>query len=296
MKAAVIGAGCRGKHAQEYAGPGFEVSVCRPDPAAARAGRKWAKTLTPAQILDDRAMGHAGVCAPDCRHYPLGARVPANSKHLLVEKPVCQTPPQARKLQRPARAGGAKLLCGHRSWFNNAVRRVNDVISECALGRVRQTKFTRQTLDFVRDRSIVTDVGLCPAGIADLRTGGRRRLRRTARRGRSIRRTRSAILNYDVRPGGRVNVTAGLNFAAPAGSPGLGIEKVGARAVQSQQINEYGGERERRGRCEANNMLRVQQRYFTESSRSAILSGDKANGATASRALHTLRKVERRRQ
>lgn len=63
----------------------------------------------------------------------------------------------------------------------------------------------------------------------------------------------------------------------------------------SQQIEEYDGRRERRGRCEASGTPRDQQRYFTESSRFAILSGDRANGATDSRVMRTLRKADRRR-
>lgn len=295
MKVAVVGAGYWGrKHVQEYLALGCDVAVCDPDSANAALCRKMgAKRLTLAQILDDESIGHLSVCAPNPLHFPLGMKAAARGKHLLVEKPLCQTPAQARKL---IRAASGKLMCGHIFRFNGAVRQIAGMISRGSLGEIRQIRFTwHQTLDYVRDRNIVLDIGLHPIDIADLWMGGAAPARVSCVPGYFEQGyARGALLSYVV---GKVEVSADLSFAAPRRREALVLGSRRSARVQcvSQQIEVFDGERGRHLKHEANNTIRDQLRYFTGRTQRAILAGDRADGPTALRVLETACKVDRRR-
>lgn len=295
MKVAVVGAGYWGrKHVQEYLALGCEVAVCDPDAAsAALCTRMGAKRRTLAQILDDDDAGHVSVCAPNPLHFPLAMKAAARGKHLLVEKPLCQTPAQARKL---VRAAGGKLMCGHVFRFNGAIRKISGMISRGSLGQIRQIKFTwHQTLDYVRDRNIVLDIGLHPIDIADLWMGGAAPARVSCVPGYFGQGyARGALLSYAARG---VEVSADLSFAAPRRREALVLGSRRSVRVQcvTQEMEVFDGERGRRLKHEANNTIRDQLRYFTGRTRRAILAGDRAGGPTALRVLETACKVDGRR-
>lgn len=298
MKVAVVGCGHWGrKHVQEYIALGCDVSACDPDPASAGACRRMGASVTTlASILDDGATGHVSVCAPNRLHYEIAYKAAARKKHLLVEKPMCSTVGQARRLTRLSDARGTKLLCGHVFRFNGAVRRVAGMAAEGRFGEVWQIKFTwHQTLDYVRDRNIVADIGLHPIDIADLLTDGAAPASvKCIPRAFDRAYAQSAVLSYDVRHGGRrINVTADLNWAAPCRREALILGSGGAARVQcvDQEIELYEGGRGRRLKHEANNTIRDQLAYFTKSARADVQGGDKANGPTATRVLSTVEKA-----
>jgi UDP-N-acetylglucosamine 3-dehydrogenase len=142
LRVAVIGAGQMGAfHAETYERlPAAElVALADPDEAAARAviGRRpvawdadWRNTLERAEVEA------VVVAAPSELHCEIGLGALDAGKHVLVEKPIATTLPDALRMASAARAAQRKLMVGHVERFNPAVAKVRELISEGRLGRV----------------------------------------------------------------------------------------------------------------------------------------------------------------
>jgi UDP-N-acetylglucosamine 3-dehydrogenase len=142
LRVAVIGAGQMGAfHAETYERlPEAElVALADPDEAAARAviGRRpvgwdadWRNTLERAEVEA------VVVAAPSEMHCEIGLAALDAGKHVLVEKPIATTLPDALRMASAARAAQRKLMVGHVERFNPAVAKVRELISEGRLGLV----------------------------------------------------------------------------------------------------------------------------------------------------------------
>jgi len=142
LRVAVIGAGQMGAfHAETYERlPEAElVALADPDEAAAGAviGRRpvgwdadWRNTLERAEVEA------VVVAAPSEMHCEIGLAALDAGKHVLVEKPIATTLPDALRMASAARAAQRKLMVGHVERFNPAVAKVRELISEGRLGRV----------------------------------------------------------------------------------------------------------------------------------------------------------------
>lgn len=125
LRTAVVGAGYLGRfHAQKYAGlPGVRLAaVVDADPETAR--KVGAELDVPAltdfrEILDE--VDAVSLAVPTPQHYVIGAELLQRGIHLLVEKPIAATIPEARALVAIARRRGCVLQVGHLERFNPAV-------------------------------------------------------------------------------------------------------------------------------------------------------------------------------
>ena len=122
IRAGIVGAGSIGKnHARIYAGlDGVEFSaVLDINPETSRAvsdqyGAKIASTLEEFVDLVDVAT----VATPTVHHYELGMFLLKRGKHLLIEKPITDTPEQAQNLVKLAQERSLVLQVGHVERFN----------------------------------------------------------------------------------------------------------------------------------------------------------------------------------
>ncbi len=142
LRMAVIGAGQMGaRHAETYERlPQAEmVALADPDEAAARAviGRRpigwdadWRSTLERADV--DAVV----VATPSGMHCEIGLAALDAGKHLLVEKPIATSLPDALRMAAAARSAQRKLMVGHVERFNPAVAKVRELVREGRLGRV----------------------------------------------------------------------------------------------------------------------------------------------------------------
>jgi predicted dehydrogenase len=126
IRVAVIGVGHVGSlHAQVYAKlPGARlVAVC--DTNAARA-RQIAAQLGCRAVPDVRALTGlveaASVAVPTNSHYALGRQLLEAGIHVLMEKPIASTLPEADQLLRLSRRTRRILQVGHIERFNAAVQ------------------------------------------------------------------------------------------------------------------------------------------------------------------------------
>jgi len=125
IRTAVIGVGYLGRfHAQKYAElPGSEL-IAVVDPSAAAREKVAAELGTRAIERHGELIGQVdavSVVTPTPGHFAIARDFLAAGVHVLVEKPITETPAEARELIRLARAHGRVLQVGHLERFNPAI-------------------------------------------------------------------------------------------------------------------------------------------------------------------------------
>ena len=130
----VIGAGKLGTfHAGKY----HRLSDCRLVAVAdidSRKARKTAKKYDAAFSGDFNEIltkvDAVTVATPTSTHYDIALACLKRGIHVLVEKPVCETPEQAKALIAASKDAGVKLQVGHVERFNPAILRANRLINQ----------------------------------------------------------------------------------------------------------------------------------------------------------------------
>jgi len=88
------------------------------------------------------------VATPTEWHHPIGSFFLRHGKHVMVEKPITQTPDQAEELIRLAEQNGLVLAVGHLERFNPAVEYVNRIIDRPRFIEVQRLgSFSPRSLD-----------------------------------------------------------------------------------------------------------------------------------------------------
>ena len=125
IRAAVVGVGYLGRfHAQKYARiAGCELTaVVDPDDQAREA---VAAELGTRALADYRTLlgeiDAVSVVTPTPGHFAIARELLASGAHVLVEKPITETPEEARELIRLARERERVLQVGHLERFNSTI-------------------------------------------------------------------------------------------------------------------------------------------------------------------------------
>jgi len=132
IRTAVIGVGYLGRfHAQKYAGlPGVElVAVADPRPEArdAVAAQTGCRAVADYRELLGQVEA-VSVVTPTPLHFPIAQDCLEHGVHVLVEKPIAETPAQARTLIATAARCRRVLQVGHLERFNPVVRALAGVL------------------------------------------------------------------------------------------------------------------------------------------------------------------------
>jgi predicted dehydrogenase len=132
MRTAVIGVGYLGRfHAQKYAGlPGVEL-VAVADPCPEARGSVAAQTGCRGVADYRELLGQidaVSVVTPTPLHFSIAQDCLEHGVHVLVEKPIAETPAQARALIATAARRRCVLQVGHLERFNPAVRALSGVL------------------------------------------------------------------------------------------------------------------------------------------------------------------------
>lgn len=137
LRAAVVGVGYLGRfHAQKYARLPEARLVAVVDSDAETARKVGAELDVPALTDFREILGEVdavSLAVPTPQHYAIGAELMQRGVHLLVEKPIAATIPEARELVAIARRKGCVLQVGHLERFNPAVL--------AAVSRLRTPRF-----------------------------------------------------------------------------------------------------------------------------------------------------------
>lgn len=122
LRAGVVGAGHMGSHHAKIFSKleGCELAAVHdlvPEAAEALARRYGARAAATLEEFADM-VEVAAVCTPTSTHHSIGLALLARGKHLLIEKPLADTPQRARELSAAASAAGCVLQVGHVERFN----------------------------------------------------------------------------------------------------------------------------------------------------------------------------------
>jgi predicted dehydrogenase len=138
LRVGVVGVGHIGKnHARLYAelaaaNPAFEFSAILEPNASLAAEISAATGAKVAASLDEFAarIDAASIATPTPQHFEIAQHLLARGRHLLIEKPITETPEQARELAAQAKAAGVILQVGHVERFNPALGALEKLLTK----------------------------------------------------------------------------------------------------------------------------------------------------------------------
>ncbi len=89
------------------------------------------------EILEDDSITGVHIATPNETHYEIATKAVEAGKHVLLEKPMCQSSSEALKLARNAEKNNMVLLIGHIFRFNNAINKVKELVEKREIDGVR---------------------------------------------------------------------------------------------------------------------------------------------------------------
>jgi predicted dehydrogenase len=112
-----------------------------------------------ADLLGDPDISVIAIVTPVSTHYELAKRAIENGKHIFVEKPFTQTPPQAEELINLAEQKRMKIMVDHTFLFTGAVMKIKELIDEGEIGSIYYYDSTRVNLGlFQKDVNVLWDL------------------------------------------------------------------------------------------------------------------------------------------
>ncbi len=118
--------------------------------------------------LADPELNAVVIATPVHTHYELAKRALLAGKHVLVEKPMCQTSEQCRDLIALAREHKLILMVDHTFVYNGAVQRIRDSIKKKDLGEILYFDSVRINLGLIQsDINVIWDLAPHDLSIMD---------------------------------------------------------------------------------------------------------------------------------
>ncbi|SKA63715.1 Gfo/Idh/MocA family protein [Desulfobaculum bizertense] len=135
MRVGVIGLGWMGKiHLRVYSElPNVEVVgvMDTNEEVLKEVEEKFnVKTFTDLDSMLEMELDAVSVCVPTVHHLPVGLKVMDKNIPLLIEKPLAASADAGRQLLNKAEEKGLTLMVGHIERFNQAVRRVRELVQD----------------------------------------------------------------------------------------------------------------------------------------------------------------------
>jgi predicted dehydrogenase len=147
------------------------VAVCDANPARLEGIGRSFPHLTRVGSLDDLLalrLDAVAIATPVSTHHPLAERCLNAGLHVLVEKPLASTVPEARALLELAALRRRVLMVDHTYLFSNAVRRIKAIVDAGELGELYYVDSVRINLGlFQSDVNVVWDLAPHDLSIVD---------------------------------------------------------------------------------------------------------------------------------
>lgn len=120
------------------------------------------------ELLADDTLKAIAIATPAHTHFDLAAKALAAGKHVLVEKPMCQSSEQCRRLIELAEANNCVLMVDHTFVYHGPVRLMKQLIDEDKLGALLYFNSVRVNLGaFQQDCNVVWDLAAHDLAIMD---------------------------------------------------------------------------------------------------------------------------------
>jgi len=155
---AIIGCGRWGANYvrvfQEIVGAQVVAVVDRDLPTLGRISQRYPAITTTTefdQVLNDPRVDAIVIATNAASHFRLASAALERGKHLLVEKPLTLDADEADRLTALAAQQNLRLMVGHTYLFNDAIRKMRDVIEEPSTGSLYYLESRRHHLGYIRD-------------------------------------------------------------------------------------------------------------------------------------------------
>lgn len=170
QKVAVIGAGYWGrKHVEEYIAINADVTAVdlKEENLKFCADKFGVKTVSDyKKIMADGSIKAVSICTPNSTHYKLAKECLSSGKNVLVEKPLAMTLSEGQELIDISKDRGLILAVGHVFRFNNAIKKVKEMVESFELGEVRAVKLKWTNVEpLFEDRDVIFDLAPHPFDI-----------------------------------------------------------------------------------------------------------------------------------
>lgn len=120
------------------------------------------------EILKDPRVDAVCLATPTSTHFELARATLESGRHVLVEKPLCESSAQASQLVELAHTKNLVLMVDHTFIYTPAVRYIREVIQSGRLGRVLYFDSTRVNLGlFQSDVNVLWDLAVHDLAILD---------------------------------------------------------------------------------------------------------------------------------
>ena len=147
------------------------AAVCDADQTRLEAiGRQFShvKLVNSLEQLLELPIQAAAIATPVFTHFALASRCLEAGLHVLVEKPLTGTVQEAQKLVDLAAKRGRVLMVDHTYLFNNAVRKIKQLVDRGELGELYYVDSVRINLGlFQKDINVVWDLAPHDLSIVD---------------------------------------------------------------------------------------------------------------------------------
>ena len=116
-------------------------------------------TADASEVIKSPQIDAIAVVSPVWTHYELTKAALENGKHVFVEKPFTSNTKQAKELIELAQKRGLKIMVDHTFLFTGAVRKINQLLNDGALGKLYYYDSTRVNLGlFQHDINVLWDL------------------------------------------------------------------------------------------------------------------------------------------
>lgn len=140
-----------------------------------RVGKRYpSATLTTNlnDLLIDPEVAAIAIATPVRTHFPLAKKALLANKHVLVEKPMCQTSDQCAEIIAIAEEKNLVLMVDHTFVYNGAIRRIKEEIDRGELGHILYFDSVRINLGlFQSDVNVIWDLAPHDLSIMDYLLG-----------------------------------------------------------------------------------------------------------------------------
>ena len=110
-------------------------------------------------IISDPNIQAVCIATPVSTHFELAKEALENGKHVLVEKPLCQTSDECRIIEEEAAQKNLVVMVGHVFLFNPSILKVKEIVESGNLGKIFYLEAHRTNLGPVRqDVNAIADL------------------------------------------------------------------------------------------------------------------------------------------
>ena len=157
VRVAVIGCGRWGpNHIRAFSSMRGATVVAAADPDAGQRGRVAQQHPNLPLFADANALLNEGavdavvIATPTASHYGLVKAALRAGKHVLCEKPLCETARQGRELAALAKKKKLVLMTGHVFLFNGGIVKLKELVDGGELGKIHYLSAVRTNLGPIR--------------------------------------------------------------------------------------------------------------------------------------------------